>query len=172
MNAGSSNAFGLLVDGTTMMLTESTINTASAAAGATGVFVSGHSAVTVSNNLVTATGASPNYVRAIEAISSTATISRNTLSASGSWRGRLLGDVHGHLDAYLSACQLGITLASLGLGWIGEPAFARLLEPLFARFGVGVETTQVVALVLALLTVGVHSFSVARIKPVTALRYE
>lgn len=72
-----------------------------------------------------------------------------TLSASGSWRGRLLGDVHGHLDAYLSACQLGITLASLGLGWIGEPAFARLLEPLFARFGVGVETTQVVALVLA-----------------------
>jgi CBS domain containing-hemolysin-like protein len=36
--------------------------------------------------------------------------------------------VHRRLDAYLSACQLGITLASLGLGWIGEPAFARLLE--------------------------------------------
>src|SRR5690606_18283418 len=32
----------------------------------------------------------------------------------------------------LSATQLGITLASLGLGWIGEPAIARLLEPLFA----------------------------------------
>jgi CBS domain containing-hemolysin-like protein len=39
------------------------------------------------------------------------------------------------LDAYLSATQLGITLASLGLGWLGEPAFARLLEPLFSRFG-------------------------------------
>ncbi len=38
-----------------------------------------------------------------------------------------------HLDAYLSATQLGITLASLGLGWIGEPAFAHLVEPLFAR---------------------------------------
>lgn len=34
-----------------------------------------------------------------------------------------------HLDAYLSVCQLGITLASLGLGWIGEPAVAHLLEP-------------------------------------------
>ncbi len=51
-------------------------------------------------------------------------------------RGRILAKVHGQLDAYLSACQLGITLASLGLGWVGEPAFARLLEPLFAWAGV------------------------------------
>ncbi|TXI89291.1 MAG: HlyC/CorC family transporter, partial [Burkholderiaceae bacterium] len=36
----------------------------------------------------------------------------------------------------LSACQLGITLASLGLGWIGEPAFARLLEPILQTVGV------------------------------------
>lgn len=34
-----------------------------------------------------------------------------------------------HLDASLSACQLGITLASLALGWVGEPVFAALLEP-------------------------------------------
>jgi CBS domain containing-hemolysin-like protein len=39
------------------------------------------------------------------------------------------------LDAYLSATQLGITLASLALGWIGEPAFARLILPWFERFG-------------------------------------
>ncbi|KAF1048452.1 MAG: hypothetical protein GAK35_00255 [Herbaspirillum frisingense] len=51
-------------------------------------------------------------------------------------RGRILAVVHHQLDAYLSACQLGITLASLGLGWIGEPAFARLLEPLFSLVGV------------------------------------
>ena len=52
------------------------------------------------------------------------------------WRGRILATVHSKLDAYLSACQLGITLASLGLGWIGEPAFARILEPAFDRLGV------------------------------------
>src|SRR5690606_34014863 len=52
------------------------------------------------------------------------------------WRGRLLGKVHEDLDAYLSACQLGITLASLGLGWIGEPAFAALLAPLLPAIAV------------------------------------
>ena len=51
-------------------------------------------------------------------------------------RGRILATVHGQLDTYLSACQLGITLASLGLGWIGEPAFAGLLEPLLHALGV------------------------------------
>ena len=43
-----------------------------------------------------------------------------------------------HLDSYLSATQFGITLASLGLGWLGEPAFARLIEPLLT--GVGIES--------------------------------
>lgn len=40
------------------------------------------------------------------------------------------------LDAYLSATQLGITLASLGLGWIGEPAFATLIGPPLGTLGV------------------------------------
>jgi CBS domain containing-hemolysin-like protein len=48
----------------------------------------------------------------------------------------VLRTVRTHLDAYLSACQLGITLASLGLGWIGEPAFARLIEPALAYAGI------------------------------------
>lgn len=41
-----------------------------------------------------------------------------------------------HLDAYLSVCQLGITLASLGLGWIGEPAVSSALHPLFDLVGI------------------------------------
>lgn len=41
-----------------------------------------------------------------------------------------------HLDAVLSATQLGITLASLGLGWVGEPFVAHRLEPVFEFFGI------------------------------------
>ena len=52
------------------------------------------------------------------------------------WRGRMLAKVHANLDTYLSACQLGITLSSLALGWIGEPAFADLLAPVFGWVGV------------------------------------
>ncbi len=46
---------------------------------------------------------------------------------------RWLGD---RLDGSLSACQLGITMASLALGWVGEPAFAKLVEPLLQAVGV------------------------------------
>ncbi|XEG72512.1 hemolysin family protein [Pseudomonas sp. abacavir_1] len=59
-----------------------------------------------------------------------------TIAKQHGWRGGILRKVHNQLDAYLSACQLGITLASLGLGWVGEPAFAELLEPLLAAVGV------------------------------------
>lgn len=72
-----------------------------------------------------------------------------TIADAHGWRGRILLSVHERLDAYLSACQLGITLSSLGLGWIGEPAFAHLLEPLFVQFGVGPDTTKIAALVIA-----------------------
>ncbi len=41
-----------------------------------------------------------------------------------------------HLDEYLSATQLGITLASLGLGWIGEPFLAAMVEPIFVKVGI------------------------------------
>lgn len=52
------------------------------------------------------------------------------------WRGRILRKVHHELDAYLSACQLGITLASLGLGWVGKAAFAELITPLLSYIGI------------------------------------
>ena len=49
--------------------------------------------------------------------------------AKGQRRARVARRTVHNLDAALSATQLGITLASLGLGWIGEPVFASLLEP-------------------------------------------
>lgn len=51
----------------------------------------------------------------------------------GDRRAKVAKHMLGHLDAYLSATQLGITLASLGLGWIGEPAFAWVLTPLVSK---------------------------------------
>jgi CBS domain containing-hemolysin-like protein len=42
-------------------------------------------------------------------------------------RGAILLSIHKKLNSYLSACQLGVTIASLGLGWVGEPAFMNLL---------------------------------------------
>jgi CBS domain containing-hemolysin-like protein len=59
-----------------------------------------------------------------------------SIAKTGGVRGRLLATVHQHLDSYLSACQLGITLASLGLGWLGEPAFVRLIEPVLLMMGI------------------------------------
>jgi CBS domain containing-hemolysin-like protein len=57
------------------------------------------------------------------------------------------------LDAYLSVSQLGITISSLGLGWIGEPAFAHLLEPLLAPLGMPGGSIHVIAFAAAFATI-------------------
>lgn len=54
------------------------------------------------------------------------------IAAEGDRRAKqVLGEL-GNLDTYIAATQLGITMASLALGWIGEPAVAKLIEPLIA----------------------------------------
>jgi CBS domain containing-hemolysin-like protein len=58
------------------------------------------------------------------------------LAKTGGWRVKFALKATEHLDAALSATQLGITLASLGLGWVGEPYIAERLEPLLAQWGV------------------------------------
>ncbi len=72
------------------------------------------------------------------------------LAEGRGWRGEVLLSVHARLDAYLSACQLGITLSSLGLGWIGKPAFVSLLKPVFDSVGgIAPETADFISFVLA-----------------------
>jgi CBS domain containing-hemolysin-like protein len=72
------------------------------------------------------------------------------------FRGRILAEVHYRLDAYLSACQLGITLASLGLGWIGEPAFVFLLTPLFSI--IGLESAELIHIISFVVAFSIISF--------------
>jgi len=50
------------------------------------------------------------------------------LAAEGIARAKVVEHVQAHLDEYLSVCQVGITFASIGLGFVGEPAFATLLK--------------------------------------------
>src|SRR5512137_2524781 len=57
------------------------------------------------------------------------------LVAGGGRRAWLLSGITRRLDKYLSANQLGITLASLGLGWVGEPALAHVFEPYLEWLG-------------------------------------
>jgi CBS domain containing-hemolysin-like protein len=56
------------------------------------------------------------------------------------------------IDEYLSACQLGITMASIGIGFLGEPAVAELIEPIFGSLSHGVAVAISVAIAYALVT--------------------
>lgn len=85
-------------------------------------------------------------------------------------RGRLLDVVHRNLDSYLSACQLGITLASLGLGWVGEPAFATLLEVPIAAMGLDSDPASVhlIAFILAFATISYLHIVIGELAPKSA----
>lgn len=61
--------------------------------------------------------------------------------------------VTSNLDGYLSACQLGITITALGLGWLGEPTVERLLNPLFHFIGVGESLSHVLSFSIAFLSI-------------------
>lgn len=60
----------------------------------------------------------------------------DALSEQGNKRATFSRHVTEHLDAYLSATQLGITLASLALGWVGEPYLSDMIGPFFFKIGV------------------------------------
>ncbi|MCO6466681.1 MAG: HlyC/CorC family transporter [Bradyrhizobiaceae bacterium] len=74
-----------------------------------------------------------------------------------------------HLDAYLSACQLGITLASLALGWIGEPVVAAMVGQVAGWTGVALhaDTLHTISIILAFTLITVLHIVIGELAPKT-----
>lgn len=72
-----------------------------------------------------------------------------SLAEDGSRNARFAKGIINNLDAYLSACQLGITLTSLGLGYVGEPAIAKILTPLLHPFGLSDAVLHTISFIVA-----------------------
>ncbi len=100
------------------------------------------------------------------------------LAKTGGWRVKFALMALDRLDAALSATQLGITLASLGLGWVGEPFVAHRITPLLAHWGITDPTTvHSIAFVVAFVSItflhivfgeqGPKMLAIQRAKPVT-----
>jgi CBS domain containing-hemolysin-like protein len=90
------------------------------------------------------------YFVAAEFSAVSARLSRLEAEASGRLLARLAMMIKKRLDLYLSACQLGVTLASLGLGAVTEPAVAGIISPLLNMFHLQHETIHVISFVVAM----------------------
>jgi CBS domain containing-hemolysin-like protein/mannitol/fructose-specific phosphotransferase system IIA component len=67
------------------------------------------------------------------------------LAEVGNKKARVMTNIQTHLDEYLSVCQVGITFSSIGLGFVGEPAFAELLLPVIQWIGIGGTASKITA---------------------------
>jgi len=74
------------------------------------------------------------------------------LAAEGKRGAKLAVKQHDNINEYLSACQFGITLASLGIGFLGEPAIAELVEPAFGGLSHGLAAAISIAIAYILVT--------------------
>lgn len=91
----------------------------------------------------------------------------DALAEEGRRRAAIVKRHLNHLDSYLSACQVGITLSSLGLGWLGEPVVARLLNPLFVLMGLGEKPAYLVSLTVAFILIAVLHIVLGELSPKT-----
>lgn len=93
-------------------------------------------------------GANAFFVAAEFALVKVPAVRIDALAAAGGGAAKMTKRIAENLETYLATCQLGITMASLGLGWIGEPAVAALLTPLFIELGLPAESIHLVAFLL------------------------
>jgi CBS domain containing-hemolysin-like protein len=75
--------------------------------------------------------------------------------------------VTSNLDGYLSACQLGITITALGLGWLGEPTVESLLHPIFESLHLGESIVPVLTFIIAFITITFLHVVIGELAPKT-----
>ncbi|WP_181556951.1 hemolysin family protein [Thermaerobacillus caldiproteolyticus] len=89
------------------------------------------------------------------------------LVSEGNRNARAAKRVVSNLDEYLSACQLGITITSLGLGWLGEPTVEHLLHPVFERMNLNESVASFLSFVIAFATITFLHVVVGELAPKT-----
>lgn len=87
------------------------------------------------------------------------------LIVEGNKKASVVKQIISNLDGYLSATQLGITVASLGLGWLGEPTIQMILMPLFERFEVPSSLTGILSFLIAFITITFVSVILGELVP-------
>jgi CBS domain containing-hemolysin-like protein len=75
----------------------------------------------------------------------------DAMAAEGHFAMRLTQHILDNIEAYLACCQLGITMASLGLGWVGEPTVAAIIEPLLHPLGMPEQAIHLTAFLIGFL---------------------
>ncbi|GGA47988.1 hemolysin family protein [Paenibacillus physcomitrellae] len=91
----------------------------------------------------------------------------DTLVEEGRKNAAAARSIINHLDGYMSACQLGITLASLGLGWVGQPVVASFLQPLFETFGWKQGWAYGISFIIAFLFIAILHIVLGELAPKT-----
>ncbi len=91
------------------------------------------------------------YVAAEFALVKTKRFRMDSMAAEGRFGARMSQEILNNVEAYLACCQLGITMASLGLGWVGEPTVSALLEPLLIPLGMPEQAVQLTSFLIGFL---------------------
>lgn len=91
----------------------------------------------------------------------------NQLIESGDKRAIHVQKLTSNLDEYLSACQLGITITALGLGWLGEPTVEHFLHPLFENLGLHSAVIDIISFIIAFVIITFLHVVVGELAPKT-----
>lgn len=91
----------------------------------------------------------------------------DALAQEGNVRAKFAVRILGNMNAYLSACQLGITLTSLGLGWLGEPTIAAIIEPYLSAWGFKEAHIHIIAFIIGFTIVTAFHITVGEQVPKT-----